>query len=127
MSHALYSIYDQKAEAYLPIMEAKNDEHAKRTVADAIMQGIPIAAHPEDYTLFRIAYYDSNTGYVTQDTRPERVASVLSIMSDYNLLRERAGGTQTLNGAVGPDAPDAGMPGIDPAADSGEAAADEDG
>lgn len=81
----LYSIYDLKAETYLPVMEGKNDEHAKRTVAQAIIQGIPVAQHPEDYELFRLCTYDSNTGYITQDTRPERVASVLQIMAQYSI------------------------------------------
>ena len=127
MTNALYSIYDLKAESYLPIMEGKNDEHAKRTVADAIMQGIPIAAHPEDYELYRICSYDPQTGYITQDTRPERVASVLSIMSQYNLLRERAGGTGPIDGAAGQPAPNGFDLAVTEPADSGEAAADDEG
>ena len=79
----LYAIYDSKAEHYLPIIEAHSDAHARRLLADAIAQGLPIAQHPEDYALWKICSYDNLTGFVTQDTRPELVCSLLSITEQY--------------------------------------------
>ena len=128
MTNFLYSIYDLKAETFLPVMEGKNDEHAKRTVAQAIQQGIPVAQYPEDYELFRLAKYDPQTGYLTQDTRPERVASILQIMAQYSLSAVSAGPTEVpplTNGQV-PETPREFDRGIEFDAEAGEAAADGD-
>lgn len=124
----LYSIYDLKAEHYLPVMEGTNDEHAKRTVAQAIAQGIPVAQYPEDYELYRLCTYDQNTGYITQDTRPERVASVLEILSQYNLgpAGASAGAPHSPINGASPSAPSAFDPKVEAsAADVPETAEDQ--
>ena len=86
---ALYALYDSKAETFLPIIEGKTNEHAIRLIADGMSQGLPIAQHPEDYQLWKICEYDNLSGYVTQDTRPELVCSVLAIVSQYFEKPER--------------------------------------
>lgn len=79
----LYALYDTKAECFLPILEAQNDDHAQRIIADAVAKNEPLWRHASDYTLFKISEYDNLTGYVTQDARPERVVSLVTIIENF--------------------------------------------
>lgn len=97
----LYALYDFKAETYLPIIEAANDAHAIRIIADAISNGLPVAQHPDDYVLHKICAYDNQSGYVTQDNRPSLVASVTTIIGEYFPARQdQADGQPMSNGTM---------------------------
>lgn len=66
MKHYLYSVRDQKAEAYLPVFQCGTDGIAQRTFSDAVNQkGHTFNLHPEDYTLVLVGSVDDNTGQVT--------------------------------------------------------------
>ena len=80
----IYAIRDQKADFYLPLMEASNDAHAQRLVAQAISSGAgkQLAEHPADYQLYRLAEYDNVSGEIIAD-RPLAVASILQICQMY--------------------------------------------
>ena len=71
MNHIVFSIFDVKAQAYLPPFILPNAEMAARTFGDCInSDNHQFAAHPEDYTLFRLGTFDDNTGAYTLEAAP---------------------------------------------------------
>jgi len=74
MIYNMYSVYDIKAEAYAPPFFLARDEVAKRTFLDAMSDpGHPMAAHPEDYVLYRLADFDDETGTVASVKQPVQI------------------------------------------------------
>ena len=79
----LYGIRDAKAGFFLPVLEASSDEHAQRIVADAIAGGAKnLASHPNDYTLYRLADYDNETGHI-EPHLPDPVKEISEIIEQY--------------------------------------------
>lgn len=63
MKYVLYSIRDIKLDSYSNPMCLVNDGHAIRTIGDEMRRdGNAFSAHPEDYELFRLGQFDSDTG-----------------------------------------------------------------
>ncbi|QXP08546.1 MAG: nonstructural protein [Arizlama microvirus] len=63
----LFCTYDRASESYSPPFAAPHSGVAIRGFTDAInaANGSDLAKHPDDFDLFEIGYFDSNTGYVT--------------------------------------------------------------
>lgn len=62
----LFSVYDSKAEAYLPIFQSATIGTAIRTFEQAVNEeSSPFHKHAADYTLFMIGEYDEQTGIVS--------------------------------------------------------------
>lgn len=78
----LYAIRDSKAEAFLPMLEAANDEHAIRTIADAMTQSHQLVHYADDYHVYCLADYDNSTGKI-DPILPEPVASLTEIRERY--------------------------------------------
>lgn len=75
MNHTAFTIYDQKALAYLPPFFLHNRHMAERTFADCVnSHDHQFGKHPEDYTLFIIGEYDDRTGVLTPQN-PELVGN----------------------------------------------------
>jgi hypothetical protein len=68
MKQQIYAVYDSKAEAYMQPFFLQNDAMAIRGFNDAANKDTPIAAHPEDYTLFHIGEYSEIKGEITPKT-----------------------------------------------------------
>lgn len=61
MEHKIFSIYDQKAHAYLPPFTLPNSDMALRTFADCVnADGHAFNRHPSDYTLCELGVYDDS-------------------------------------------------------------------
>lgn len=59
------TIYDAKAEAFLPPFTMRSDAEAVRAFGDhASQSGTPVNQHPEDYFLYKVAAFDQNSGVV---------------------------------------------------------------
>ena len=68
MNHNIYSVFDSKAEMYTLPFYQTNDSMALRLFSDWCNNPEhTFGKHPEDYTLFKIGYYEDNTGSITQD------------------------------------------------------------
>lgn len=79
----LYAIRDNKADFFLPILEASNDMHAERIVADTIARGqMELAQHPQDYDLFCLGEYDNQSGEIQSDL-PQHVTSITALMEKF--------------------------------------------
>jgi len=66
MDHKLFSIYDQKAYAYLPPFTLPRVEQAIRTFSDCVNSpDHAFGRHPADYTLVEIGEYDDSNAKIT--------------------------------------------------------------
>lgn len=59
----IYTIYDVKAEAYLPPFYMQNEGLLKRTVLDTLADPNHLfSKHPEDYILYYAGTFEDTTG-----------------------------------------------------------------
>ncbi len=66
MEHKIFSIYDQKAYAYLPPFTLPRTEMAERTFHDCVNSpDHAFGRNPADYTLMELGTYDDNKGLIT--------------------------------------------------------------
>lgn len=66
MKHNLYSIYDVKADAYLPPFTLHQDGMAVRAFRDCCNDDTHnFGKNPGDYTLFKLGEFDDQSGLVT--------------------------------------------------------------
>lgn len=64
MTYGLYAILDHKT-GFLPVQVDQNDASAARNFAHAIMQtGSILNTHAEDYELYKLGDYDTETGTI---------------------------------------------------------------
>lgn len=74
MKFNMYAIQDIKTGFMTPTLD-QNDLAAARNFNSAIMQGTGLfGTHPEDFRLFRIASYESDSGVVTPEEPMELIA-----------------------------------------------------
>jgi hypothetical protein len=70
MKYGMFSIYDEKAQAFLPPFILPETGMAIRTFGDCInSQEHQFGKHPADYTLYQIAEFDDDTGIPTPDKK----------------------------------------------------------
>lgn len=63
MKNKVFTVYDSKAEAYLPPFLAQTKGQALRSFADlANDKSTNVGKYPEDFTLFELGEYDSIRG-----------------------------------------------------------------
>lgn len=70
MIHVIYSVYDEKAAAYLPTFNAPTAGAAIRMIMDAL--GDPehmLSKHAQDYTLYQLASFDNEAGDFANDKK----------------------------------------------------------
>lgn len=67
----MYSVYDQKAEAYGQPIFLRTHGEAMRTLEDELARGDSlIAQHPEDFILFFVGHFDELSGVFTVEDTP---------------------------------------------------------
>ena len=70
MKYGMFSIYDEKAQAYLPPFILPETGMAIRTFGDCInSEEHQFGKHPADYTLYQIAEFDDDSGIPTPDKK----------------------------------------------------------
>lgn len=63
MKHIMFTIYDNKAEAFLPPFTLPNHAMAARTFADCVRDPQhAFSRNPSDYNLFELGSFDDVTG-----------------------------------------------------------------
>ena len=66
MKSSVFTVYDEKAEAFMSPFFMGTDALAKRGFADAINNPeTPMGKHPHDYTLFCIGEWSDQKGEIT--------------------------------------------------------------
>ncbi|AXL14477.1 nonstructural protein [Microviridae sp.] len=73
MKHLVFSVYDTKAQSYLPPIYFNSTGVALRVFTDTVNdKSTVISKHPEDYCLFHIGSFDDAS--CTFDLKPAPVA-----------------------------------------------------
>lgn len=63
MKLRVFSVFDRKAVAYLPIFQSPETGMASRSFSDAVTNPeSPFNKHPEDYILYEIGCFDDSKG-----------------------------------------------------------------
>ena len=82
MKHKIFSIYDTKAEAYLPPFFVHQEALALRAFSDAVnTEGHQFNMHPGDYTLFNIGAWDDNDCKIITNKTPINLANGITLMA----------------------------------------------
>lgn len=67
MISKVFTVYDSKAEIYMPTFLFGNRGEAIRAFADTVNDvTTQLGKHPEDFTLFEVGEYDNSTGKYSQ-------------------------------------------------------------
>lgn len=83
MKFKVFSVYDSKAEAFLPPFFLPAVGQAIRGFTDAAGNlEHPFGKHPADYTLFQIGSFDDSTGFVTCDAAHVNLGTALTLRGD---------------------------------------------
>lgn len=80
MNHGVYSIYDSKAGAFHQPFFSVNDQTAARACAAALDDsGTQLAKFPEDFTLYKVGFFDDAKGQLVPLERLENLGLLLSM------------------------------------------------
>jgi hypothetical protein len=93
MKMNIYSIYDQAAKAYLNPFFLHNDGLAIRAFQDNVnsTDDNNIAKHPDQFTLFKLASYDDQTGLIEALPSPTHLTGGLEVKNptpESDILKE---------------------------------------
>lgn len=81
MIHKIFTVFDQKAQAYLPPFFLHQEGMATRSFSDAVNdKEHQFGAHPEDYTLFSIGTYDDERGMLEPHLAPQVIGNGLEFV-----------------------------------------------
>ncbi len=81
MRHRAFSIFDQKAKAYMTPFYMSEVGMATRAFTDMVNKDDhPMSAHPEDYVLFEVGQFDDVSGQVSAYEGPELVVTALQVV-----------------------------------------------
>ena len=76
MEHKIFSIYDQKADAYLPPFTLPQRAMAERTFFDCVTsKDHAFCAHPGDYTLCELGEFSDKTAKITPYEVPKTLGT----------------------------------------------------
>ena len=77
----MFSVFDAKADAFLPPFFLHNNGLALRTFGDACnMKDHQFGKHPEDYTLFELGAFEDGSGTLKYTKRLSRLGLALSLL-----------------------------------------------
>lgn len=86
----LYSVYDAKADGYLPIFALTNDALAIRAIVDCMNdENHLFAKHPEDFILYRVGTFCDSTGTVEfepTDTQKFLIGKIIHLKNNSRVL-----------------------------------------
>jgi hypothetical protein len=70
MIKQMFTVYDEKSEAYLQPFFLDTTGQALRAISDCLIDdNHQFARHPADYTLFQLGTYDDSTGVIVNDKK----------------------------------------------------------
>lgn len=100
----LYSIYDRKAQVYLPPFTAQHEAMALRTFAEAVVSSeTPVSQYPADFDLLLLGAVDVETGILVQETpSPRPIINGLVALTNAQRERQRY---QSILSTVGEEEP----------------------
>lgn len=82
MIYSLYAVRDNKT-GFLSLMQDLNDQSAMRNFEHAVLgnEDSLFFSHPQDYALFRLGQYDSDSGKILALALPECLLEASTVLS----------------------------------------------
>ena len=85
MIHRVYSVFDDKADFFLPPFFQTTEGQARRVFSDAVKQkDHPFALNPHDFHLYHLGEYDDMVGMITSLDKPKLLVSAKEIANQEN-------------------------------------------
>ena len=85
MIHKIFTVFDQKAKAYLPPFFMHQEGMSVRTFKDCVQSSDhQFGKNPEDYQLFSLGTFDDENGKIEQKS-PDLVVSAVQLVEDIVL------------------------------------------
>ena len=89
MQHGVYSVYDNKAEAFLPPFVSKTNAEAIRNFQDACSDANHgFHRHAHDFFLYRIGTFDDNTALLQPADPPDMLISAVNAIGPVGPVEE---------------------------------------
>lgn len=89
MKYLLISIKDRAVDAFQPIASVRAHGEALRAFQDLITQNERYKAHPDDYDLYLVGYFDDQTGEVyTGTVHDDPDTELPKKIADGKMIRE---------------------------------------
>lgn len=85
----IFSIFDNKANAYLRPFCLPSNAHAVREVSEVLQQSGPFSDYPEDFTLFALGQFDDDTGEIQPLLAAEPLGNLLRLKNDLKNRRQQ--------------------------------------
>lgn len=87
----IYTVYDTLAESHATPFFAVNDDVARRSFVDLVADPrTTVAQHPDDFILFSVGSFDSETGHTGDSSRRCVVDGVTATLEVQRLAKFRA-------------------------------------
>ncbi len=84
MIHKIFSVYDDKADAFLPPFYQHTEAMAKRVFSDACRETAhPFNKNPDDYCLYNLGAWDDGTGYISTSKEPTKMLEATEVLDLY--------------------------------------------
>ncbi len=84
MLHNIYTIFDEKAEAYLQPFFMPNDAMALRAIADCVADPQhQFGRHPADFTLFQIAVFSDSDATFSVLEAKRSLGNCVEMLADH--------------------------------------------
>jgi len=80
MVHKVYSMLDEKMEAYGPLNLSPNDGAVLRAMEESVVQSGMLNKHPEDFSLYCVGLFDDVTGELARESAQPRLVARVSEM-----------------------------------------------
>lgn len=81
MIHHFFSVYDSKAEAYLPSTQLPNKGMFLRALENCLKDtSHPFSSNPHDYTVYEIAIFDDNNGKFSVPDAPILLCKMIDLI-----------------------------------------------
>ena len=94
MIHHVFTVHDVKAQAYLPPFILPKREMAIRTFSDCVnSDSHQFAAHPEDYTLFELGFFDDETALYNLRNAPQSLGNGVDFVQYTDVSEAMEGST----------------------------------
>lgn len=85
MIYGMFTVYDAKAEAFLPPFILPKTTMAQRTFSDCANSDThQFGANPEDYTLFKLGNWDDESGKLDELETPRSLGLALEYVKYHN-------------------------------------------
>lgn len=85
----MFSILDNKANAYLRPFCLPSEAHAIREVSEVLQSQGPFSDYPEDFTLFAVGEFDDETGEMQPLLALQPLGNLLRLKNDLKNRRQQ--------------------------------------